>query len=84
MLCRNLSGRQAHMPLVRECLATVSLLGPPLWTAPGLKSGTGVRKLISTLKKKKAQVGNGSLTLPPRNLICKKKATTTVPAPIDM
>ena len=31
----------------------------PLWTDPGLKSGIGVRELISTLKKKKkAQAGN--------------------------
>ena len=29
----------------------------PLWTDPGLKSGIGVRELISTLKKKKSAGG---------------------------
>ena len=35
-----------------------SQLAKPLWTDPGLKSEISVRELISTLKNKKAQVGN--------------------------
>ena len=36
-----------------ECdlVLSQSQLTEPLWTDPGLKSGIGVRKLISTLKK---------------------------------
>ena len=40
--CGNLSGKLAHMQLVREHLATA------LWTETGLKSAVGVCELFST------------------------------------
>ena len=40
-------------------------LAEPLWTDPSIKSGISVSDLISTLKKRKAQVGNKSPDLPP-------------------
>ena len=51
-----------------------SQLAEPLWTDPGLKSVICVRKLISTLKKKKAQAGNESSNLPPKVLASEEKA----------
>ena len=57
-----------------------SQLAEPLWTDSGLKSGTSVSELISTLKKKKekkkAQVGNEWSNLLPQILTREEKATT--------
>ena len=51
-----------------------SQLAGPLWTDPGLKSGITVRKLISTLKKKKkAQAGNGWSNILPKSSQARKK-----------
>ena len=47
--------KRAQTQLVREHSATVSQLAEPLWTDPGLKSGTSVGELISTLKKERKQ-----------------------------
>ena len=50
-----------------------SQLAEPLWTDPGLKSGISVRELISSLKKKKAQVGNKLLNILPKSSHMRKK-----------
>ena len=50
-------------------------LAEPLWTNSGVKSGIGVRKLISTLKKKKkAQEGNELPNILPKSSHAKKKS----------
>ena len=43
----------------------LSQLAELLWTDPGVKSGINVQELISFKKKKKVQVGNETLSLPP-------------------
>ena len=43
-------------------LGQSSQLAEPLWTDPGVKSGISVRKLISTLKKKKHRQGMNGRT----------------------
>ena len=54
-------------------------LGEPLWTDPGLKSGTSVRELISTLKKKKsAQAGNELSNILPKSSQARKKSPSPV------
>ena len=40
-------------------LSQSSQLAEPLWTDPGLKSGTSLRELISTLKKNKNKNAGG-------------------------
>ena len=59
----------------------LSQVSEPLWIDPGLQSGTGVRKLISTLKKKKKRkqnTGGKCFIKPcPKILACEEKATTT-------
>ena len=44
----DLAGKRARMHLVRELSATVVLGRSATVTDPGLKSGNGVRELIST------------------------------------
>ena len=54
-------------------------LGEPLWTDPGLKSGTSVRELISTLKKKKsAQAGNELSNILPKSSQARKNSPSPV------
>ena len=48
-------------------------LAEPLWTDPGVKSGISVRKLISTLKKKRALAGNEWSKILPQSLHARKK-----------
>ena len=51
-----------------------SQLAKPLWADRGLTSETGVRELISTLKKKiKAQAGKDTSILPQKLLACQDK-----------
>ena len=52
-----------------------SQLATPLWTDPGFKNGIGVRKLISTLKKKKVKKGKRKAS--PKILAREEKATAT-------
>ena len=52
-----------------------SQLAEPLWTDPGLRSGTDVRKLISTFLKKSAG-GEWIITPSPKVLKCEDKAIT--------
>ena len=47
-----------------------SQFAEPLWTDPGIKSGIGVRELISTLKK--AQAGNEWLNILPKSSQARK------------
>ena len=53
-VCRNLSGNELTRNLSGNIRPQSSQLAEPLWTDPGIKSGTSVRELISTLKKKSA------------------------------
>ena len=54
--CGNLSGSELTGKLTGITLPQSSKLAEPLWTDPGLKSGINVHELISSFKKKKAQV----------------------------
>ena len=68
--------KRAHAQLIREHSATViSARWATLdWSWPKeWKSGIGVHKLISTLKKKKAQTGNEWLNILPKSLQVRKK-----------
>ena len=47
-------------------------------TDPALKSGISVRKLISTLKKKNAQVGNDLLNILPKSSHERKKPSPNI------
>ena len=51
--CDNLAGKRAHTQLVENARPQSSRLAEPLWTDAGLKSGIGVRELVSTQKKNK-------------------------------
>ena len=51
--CGNLAGNKLTCNSSANTQLQSSQLAEPLWTDPSLKSGLSVRKLISTLKKKK-------------------------------
>ena len=73
-MCESIRKR-AHTQLARE---HSSQLTEPLWTDPGIKTGSSVRELISTLKKRKkekkeAQAGNKYSNILPKSSQARKK-----------
>ena len=65
-MCGNLSGKCALLNWSGTSWPQLSLSAQPLWTNPGLKSGTGMPELISTSKNKtnkKVQARNESSNL---------------------
>ena len=54
----NLSGNGLKRNLSWNIRPQSSQLAEPLWTDPGIKSGIGVRELISTSKQTKSAGGN--------------------------
>ena len=54
--CGNLSGNELTCNSSGSIWSQSSQLGEPLWTDPGLKSGISLRELISTKKKKSADM----------------------------
>ena len=77
LLCRHSVGTHKENEVTRNSSGNTqpqsSQLAQPLWTDPGLKNGTSMRKLISTLKKKKAQAGNKLSNPLPKSLNARKK-----------
>ena len=63
--CGNLSGNKLTCNSSGNTRPQSSQLAEPPWTDPDLKSGISLRKLISTLKKKKVQAGNELSTFSP-------------------
>ena len=62
------------LQLVKEHRPQLSQLTEPLWTDPGIKSRTSVRKLISTWKQTKTKPTGWELSkLPAKSLQVKKK-----------
>ena len=57
--CGNLSANELTRNSSGNTRSQSSQLAEPLWTDPGLKSGSSLRKLISTFKKKKKSAGGG-------------------------
>ena len=57
--CGNLSENELTCNLSGNIRSQSSQLAEPLWTDPGIKSGIGVRELISNLKKKREGVALG-------------------------
>ena len=57
--CGNLSRSELTRKLSGNIRPQSSHLAEPLWTDPGIKSGNGVRELISTSKKKKKKISAG-------------------------
>ena len=74
-------GKQLKRSLSGNIRRQSSKLAEPLWNYPGIKSGISVRELISTLKKKKAQVGNGWSNILPKSLQARKKPPPPPPPP---
>ena len=78
-LCGNLSGNELTRDSSLNTRSQSSQLAEPLWTDPGLKSEISVRKLISTLKKKKKSAGGECIVEHfPKILAREEKATTTI------
>ena len=57
--CGNLSGNELTRNSSENASSQSSQLAEPLWTDQGLNGGISVRKLISTLKKKRRRGMNG-------------------------
>ena len=76
--CGNLAGNKLTRNSSANTQLQSSQLAEPLWTDPGLKSGLSVRKLISTLKKKKkVQAANKLSNIVPKFLRARKKPPPT-------
>ena len=80
LLSRDNVGTYTENELTRNLSGNIrprsSQLAEPHWAGPGIKSGISVRELISTLKKKKAQAGNGWSNILPKILASEENATT--------
>ena len=76
--CGNLSGNELTQNSSGNTQSQSSQLAEPLWTDPGLKSGIGLHKLISSFKKKK--VKHYSKTLHTQREKSHHHCSTTVPA----
>ena len=74
--CGDLSGNKLTCNSSGNTRPQSSQLAEPPWTDPDLKSGISLRKLISTLKKKKCKLGM-NCQRSPQILAHEKKATTT-------
>ena len=74
----NLSGNELTRNSSGNTRSQSSQLAEPLWTDPGLKSGISVRELISTVKRKKAQAGNGLSNILPKSSHARKKPPLVV------
>ena len=75
-LSRHSTGTHPEMSSHTTCQGTFSQpsqLTEPMQADPGIESGISVYKLISTKKKKKAQVGNKWSNILPKSLQARKK-----------
>ena len=79
-LSGNLSGNKLTRSLSGSTPSQSSQLAEPLWTDPGINSGISVHELISTLKKKKAQVGIEWSNILPQILVSEENATKVTTA----
>ena len=69
----DLSGNKLTRKLSGNIRPQSSRLAEPVWTDPGIKSENSARELISTLKKKTAQAGNGGSIILPKPSQTRKK-----------
>ena len=75
--CDNLAGKRAHTQLVENARPQSSRLAEPLWTDAGLKSGIGVRELVSTQKKTKTKGMRGSIRRALLKILAYEEKATT-------